>query len=103
MELFKQSMGFVLLLVAVWLLSTLAQRDATRSGCWRSRGAGLLPVDVGHVGPLRRAAAAASCRARGWPPPWSIAAGFWMLTPPRPLAVRFEPFDQARIDAALQG
>ncbi len=100
MEIFKQGMGFVLLLVAVWLLSTLGGDSypfwvlafcvVLAAGLW------MWGMWLRHDVPLRR-----QLTVRGAAAVLVIAAGFWMLTPPRPLAVQFEQFDQAKIDAAI--
>jgi thiol:disulfide interchange protein len=101
MEIFKQSMGFVLLLVAVWLLSTLAGEDADYAmwamafGVVLAYGLWMWGSWVRYDAPARkkwlvRLLAAAIVAAAGW----------LMLSPPRPLAVRFAEFDRSQIDQA---
>jgi thiol:disulfide interchange protein len=99
MELFKQSMGFVMVLVAIWLIGTLSEAVYT---IWVMAYATVLAFClwvwgtwVRYDAPLGRKIA-----VRGAAAALAVAAGFWMLSAPRPLAVRFEPFDETRIAAA---
>ncbi|MCK4602147.1 MAG: thioredoxin family protein [Phycisphaerae bacterium] len=101
MEIFKQSTGFVLLLVAVWLFSTLTEGGKTYP-FWVAGFAVVLAFAlwmwggwVRYDAPLRRKFLVRFIAAG-----LAIAAGFWMLSPPRPLAVEFEPFDEGQIGAA---
>jgi thiol:disulfide interchange protein DsbD len=96
MELLKQTMGFLLLLAGVYLLSTLGDDPYP---AWVAGFAVILAMGlwvwgtwVRYDAPLVRKIA-----ARGIVAGVVIAAGWWMLPPPKPLAVPFEPFDPARI------
>ena len=98
-ELFRQSMGFLLLLVAAWLLSVLMpdKRAAWVAaygvvlafclwmwGCWVG-----LDTSTWRRRLVRLTAAALA-----------VGAGIWMLAPPRPIVTEFVPFDAARIASA---
>ena len=125
MEIFKQTMGFAMVLVALWLSSTIAH-DAYPFwvagfvvililavwmwGWW------VKSVERGALGVGRNSKEARSGSSPFHPSPFAlrpslfvvrvaavmliVAAAITMLPPPRPLAVTFEPFDQARIDRA---
>ena len=99
MELLRQSMGFALLLVAVWLVSTLSS-DAhvarvigyavVLAFCLWAWGSW-----VGYDASL-----AAKVAVRGLAVALAVAAGMWLLRPARPVATAFEPFDEGRIASA---
>jgi thiol:disulfide interchange protein DsbD len=99
-ELFRQSMGFLLLLVAVWLLST------NSSDAYPFCVAGYLVVLafclwvwgtwVGPHTPLgRKVAARVLALALG------VWAGLYMLKPAAPAGVELLPFDQTALEAAV--
>lgn len=99
MELLKQSMGFALLLVAIWLIGTLCER---MYAAWVSAYGVVLTFAlwmwgswVRYDAPVKRKLA-----VRGLAVVLAASAGFWMLREPRPPATDFQPFDQVRIDAA---
>jgi len=100
MELLRQSMGFLMLLVAVWLFSTLSAQgypfrvvgygvvlafSLWMWGSWPRHGSG-----AGTRWSLRAVALAVA-----------LAGGAWLLPRPGGGAVEFAPFDQQRIDSAL--
>jgi len=101
MELLKQSVGFLLLPVAIWLI--FAGSKDTYPG-WVIAYAVLLTMClwlwgawVRYDAPLRQ-----KLIIRGLAVALAIAAGLWMLTPARPSAVRFEEFSIPRIEEARQ-
>ena len=101
MELLKQSMGFVMLLVAVWLIGTLGGK-AARYPLWVVAfgivlvfGLWMWGAWVRYDAPLRR-----RLIVRGLAAVIVAAAGYWMLSPPRTLAVKFVDFDRERIAEA---
>jgi thiol:disulfide interchange protein len=101
MELFKQTVGFVMLLVAVWLARGLFTNGypfwvmgwvivvAACIWAWMKW--------VHPAAPLGR-----RLLVRGPLAVVVFAAGLWMLPPQGPQAVDFEPFDEARIVAMRQ-
>ena len=99
MELLKQSMGFALLLVALWLFSTLSSDThvARVIGCAVILSFGLwvwgnwLPYD---------ASVKAKALVRGGAVMLMVATGWWLLRAPRPMATEFAPFDESRIATA---
>lgn len=99
MELLKQGMGFAVLAVAAWLIGTLSES----SHVMRVMGFGVLlafalwvwGVWVRYDAPLRRKLA-----VRGPAVAAVVVAGVWLLPAPKPLAVEFEPFSEARIAEA---
>ena len=100
MELFKQSMGFALLGLAVFLLATVGE-ISTRSvrvmyfGVLLAFGLWVWGTWVRfETPPLRK------WTVRGAAIALVIAAGFWMLGEPAKPLVKFENFDRARIEAA---
>jgi len=97
-ELFKHFVGFVLLAIAVWLLST--QRAVAMP--WVLAYAVLLAACLWVWGTWVRLDTPARRRRilRGLALAVAVAGGWWMLSPPKPLAVRFEPFDPAGIERA---
>jgi len=100
MELLKQSMGFALLLVALWLVSTLSSdtRVARAIGCAVMLSFGLwiwgswLPYD---------ASGKAKVLVRGGAVALAVAAGWWLLRAPQPMATEFAPYDESRIATAM--
>ncbi len=97
MELFKQTMGFLLLPAVLWLLSTLYEGSAWPF--WVA-GFGLVLVFglwmwgtwVRYDAPLKK-----KLIVRGLAVAMVISAGAWMLPQPAPPLVKFEPFDLGRI------
>ena len=99
MELFKQSMGFLLLPVAIWLI--FAGSDDAYPGWVVAYGVVLTAclwvwgTWVRYDAPLRRKIA-----LRGSAVVLAVLAGYFMLTPAGPLAVKFEKFSPEAIAAA---
>jgi thiol:disulfide interchange protein len=99
MELFKQAMGFALLPVAIWLISTLGEGG----WAWWIAAYGVVlafciwmgATWVRYDAPRRR-----KLLARGSALLIAVVAGWWMLTPPEPAIVEWEDFDAGRIAAA---
>ncbi|MCE5325389.1 MAG: thioredoxin family protein [Planctomycetaceae bacterium] len=102
MELFKQSMGFVMLLVAVWLIGT---SGGDKYPFWVIGFAVVLSFClwmwgtwVSYDATLRRKIA-----VRGAAVLLAVAAGLWMLRPPTPAGqgsgVHLQPFDWRAISA----
>jgi thiol:disulfide interchange protein DsbD len=99
MELFKHAMGFVLLGVAIWLLTTLPSENLP----WVLGYAIVLSACLWMWG---RWVGFGSSKAKLWTvraiaAALAIAAGWWMLSGPTPLAVDFGPFDRQAISAAV--
>ncbi|MFW6065287.1 MAG: cytochrome c biogenesis protein CcdA [Planctomycetota bacterium] len=101
MELMKHGMGFLLLLVAIWLVSTLAENSYP---FWVVAYAVVLAMAlwtwgkwVRYDSPLR-----AKLLVRGIAVVLAVAAGWWMLSPPKPLTVDFAPFNEAAIERARE-
>lgn len=98
MEYFKQGMGFLLLGVAVFLLTFLG--DAWRP--WVAGYAVVLAACIWMAGmwvgyntpPVRRWVVRAVALAL------AVAAGLWMLQPPRPPAIEWRTFDRQALQAA---
>ncbi len=96
MELLKHGMGFAVLAVAAWLIGTLSEN----SQVMRVMGFGVLLAMalwvwgawVRYDAPLGRKLA-----VRGAAVAAVVLAGVWLLPTPKPLAVNFEPFSEARI------
>ncbi len=101
MELMKQSMGFVLLLVAVWLLSTLSEVSYP---FWVTGYAVVLAMLLWVWGAWVRydSSLAAKLAVRGTAVVLAVAVGWWMLAPPRPATVEFAPFDRSAITSARE-
>jgi len=99
MEHLKKSMGFILLLVAVWLIGTLC--PDTYAG-WVSGYAVVLAFALWVWGSWVRydAPRARKLAIRGSAVALAVLAGYWMLRPSQPAAVALEPFDEARIASA---
>jgi thiol:disulfide interchange protein len=104
MELLKQSMGFVMLLVAVWLISTLDVKGA-QYPLWVAAFGVVLAFGLWMWGTWVRYDDLPRKKwiVRGLAVALVVGAGYGMLTPPRPLAVEFVPFDRTRIADALKG
>ncbi len=98
-ELFRQSVGFVLLLVAAWLLGThMTEPYWARVVAYAVVVAMCLWVWgswVGHDTPARRKWA-----VRAGALAVAALAGWWMLSPSRPSRVVMRPFDAAEIARA---
>ncbi len=101
MELFKQSMGFALLPVSIWLISTLSDNTWP---FWLLSWAVVLAFSlwawgswVRYDAPLRRKVA-----VRALAVALAVGTGMWMLPQPKAVAggVEFEPFDEARLAEA---
>lgn len=101
MELMKQSMGFLLLLVAIWLLSTLAEKSYP---FWVAGYAVVLAMALWMWGRWVRydSPLGAKLVVRGIAVVLAVTAGWWMLSPPKALAVEFAPFKQSAIAEARQ-
>lgn len=99
MELFKQSMGFVMLIVAIWLIGTIT---ADTYITWVAAYGAVLAFCLWIWGSWVRydATPGRKIAIRGIAAALAVAGGIWMLQPPQPLAVHFEPFDASRIAAA---
>jgi thiol:disulfide interchange protein len=99
MELLKQSMGFVMLLVAIWLITTLTSE--TYVG-WVAGFGVVFAFALWVWGTWVRydASWARKLAIRGPVVAITIVAGILMLTPPKPPAVYMAPYDQAAIAAA---
>jgi thiol:disulfide interchange protein len=99
MELLRQAMGFVLLGVAVWLIGTLRADTAVARtvayGVVLVFGLWVWGTLVRYDWPLP-----AKGVLRGLAAVLVVAAGIGLLSPPRALAVRFQPFDEQRIAQA---
>jgi len=99
MEKLKQTMGFALLPVAVWLIGTLTEDSYVAwvfaYGVVLTFGLWVWGSWVRYDAPFRRKLA-----VRGAVVLMLVVSGWWMLRPPKPLAVRFEAFDVGRIDSA---
>ena len=98
MEIFKQSTGFVLLLVAVWLISTL-RGDGPGYPFWILAWAVILVMCLWmwagwlrYDTPLRK-----KLLVRGLALAMAAGSGWWMLTPPGEPMLHGEKFDWARI------
>ena len=98
-ELFKQFAGFVLLLIAVWLLRTQMSESYP---AWVMAYAVVLAMCLWVWGSWVRydAPAVRKWLLRGVAAAIAAAAGIWMLTPSRPLAVAMQPFDASAISRA---
>ncbi|MCY2926706.1 MAG: protein-disulfide reductase DsbD family protein [Planctomycetota bacterium] len=101
MERFRQSMGFLLLPVAVWLI--FAGSEAA-GPLWAIDYAIVLTACLWIAGRWVRYDAPLACKVlvRGGAAVVAVAAGVWMLSPAAPPAVAFEPFDAVRIDQAVR-
>jgi thiol:disulfide interchange protein DsbD len=100
MELLKQSMGFILLLVALWLFSTLA----TQGYPFRVMGfAVVLAFSLWVWGswPRHSTPPTAKWAIRLPALALAVAAGLWLLPKPAAGATALEPFDRQRMDQAL--
>ncbi len=99
MELFKQSMGFVLLIVAIWLIATLSLQTYP---FWVAAYGVVLAYSLWMWGSWVRYDASLRTKFSVRIPAATIAilGGLWMLPAPKPLAVEFVPFDAARISSA---
>lgn len=98
-ELFKQFAGFVLLGIAVWLIGTQMQ---DRYLAWVMGYGVVLAMCLWVWGGWVRYDAPARRRwaVRGAALLVAAASGWWMLSPPKPLAVAMRPFDAAEIARA---
>jgi len=98
MELFKQSMGFLMLPVAIWLFATLGEETYP---FWVAAYAVVLAFCLWVWGTWVRYDAPLSRKliVRGAAVALAVAAAFWMLRPPKPLAVTFENYDPVRLQA----
>jgi len=99
MELLREGMGLALLPVAIWLIFAGAE-DAYPG--WVIAYAVVLMICLWIWGKWVRydASLVRKLIVRGLAVVLAAAAGFWMLSPPRPIAVAFEPFSRQRIDDA---
>ncbi|NBB94303.1 MAG: hypothetical protein GVY16_01000 [Planctomycetes bacterium] len=101
MELFKQSTGFVLLLVGAWLLATL-RGDAGTYAFWVLAWMVVLVAGLWMWGNWLRydAPLRGKLLVRGTAVAIVTAAGWWMLTPPAPPLLTGRDFDLAAIEQA---
>ncbi len=99
-ELFKQTMGFVLLIVAVWLVAALpeASSDAVLyfgvilAFCvWMWGGWVTFSTPAARKWVIRTIAAVLA-----------VAAGLWLLPPNKADAIDWQPYDAARINGAVK-
>lgn len=99
MEHLKQSMGFVMLLVAVWLIGTLCPESPTG---WVAAYAVVLAFCLWVWGSWVRYDASRKRKllVRGLAAALALGAGYAMLRPSAPPAVRLGSFDEAHIAAA---
>ena len=99
MELFKQSMGFVLLPVAIWLI--FAGSEDTYAG-WVVAYAVLLALCLWIWGTWVRfdASLRRKLLVRGLAAAMAVGGGIWMLTPAEKPVVTMEKFSDERIAAA---
>jgi len=101
MELTKQSMGFILLLVAVWLIGTLIPGEDKRAVWVAGYGVVLAFclwmggswVDYTHT-LTRRVVVRLTATAL------AAVCGFYMLRAPAPSLIRWQPYDAAQVAAA---
>ena len=101
MELLKQTMGFCLLGVAIWLISTLSKDGYP---FWVA-GFGVVVVFALWVGGQwvrYDASLGRKLIVRGGAAALAVGAGIYMLRPATPLATKFAPYDAARVAAARQ-
>jgi len=99
MEILKQSMGFALLLVAVWLISTLSSDTRVSSVVgYAVVLAFCLWAWGGWVG--YDASLAAKIVVRTLAVLLALSAGLWLLGAPKATATKFEPFDEGAIVSA---
>lgn len=102
MEHFRKSMGFVLIIVSIWLVGTTS--DYSYPAWIIAYGAVLVfclwawGAWVKYDSPLVH-----KITIRGLAAMLAVLAGIFMLRPPAPLATPFQPFDRARIDSAVAG
>jgi thiol:disulfide interchange protein DsbD len=101
MELLKQSMGFVLLPVAVWLLGTLRREYIP----WAVAYAVVLVFCLWMWGSWVRFDAPLGKRllVKGIAVVLAVGAGVWMLTPPEPPAAPERSFAEQIADARREG
>jgi len=99
MEKLKKTMGFLLLPVVVWLIGTLSEETYVS---WVFAYAVVLAFGLWVWGSWVRYDASWTRKllVRGLVAVSLVGLGWWMLTPPKPLAVSFEPFDRARVAEA---
>ena len=99
MELFKHAMGFLLLPVAIWLLSTLAEDTwpfwVAAYGVVLCFALWVWGKWVRYDAPLSR-----KLLVRGAAVAIAVVGGIAMLPPPEPLAVAFRPVEQSLIESA---
>lgn len=101
MELFKQSTGFVLLLVGVWLLATL-RGESTSYPYWVLAWTVLLVAGLWMWANWVRYDAPFSKKllVRGLAVAIVVASGWWMLTPGEPPLIKGRDFDLSAIEQA---
>jgi len=97
-EIFKQSMGFLLLPVAIWLISTLG---AETWPFWVAAYGVVLAFALWMWGSWLRFDAPLGRKliVRGLAVAIAVAGGLWMLPRPQPPAIAFEKFDESLIEA----
>lgn len=96
MELFKKSMGFVLVLVAIWLFGSLAKDTYP---FWMAAWAVVLAFGLWMAGSWVRYDAPLGRKlfVRGTAVAVVVAAGFWMLPAPPPAMIPFEDYSADRL------
>lgn len=100
MELMRQTMGFMLLLLAVYLIHTL--HGGSSYPFWVAGYAVVLCMCLWMWGSWTRYDAPLKRRlmVKGVSAVLAVGAGAFMLTPPKPLAVDFQPFSEAALSSA---
>ncbi|MFP4105675.1 MAG: protein-disulfide reductase DsbD family protein [Phycisphaerae bacterium] len=105
MEYFKQSMGFVLLLVVVWLMSTVGgEEPGVKYFGWVVAFGVVLAFCLWMWGTWVKYSDSLKKKliVRGIAVLIAVAAGWFMLRPPTPLATNFESFDKSRLVSARE-
>jgi len=99
-ELFVQTVGFVFLLIAVWLLGT--HMDKPYPVAWVAGYAVILAMCLWMWGSWVRFDTPALKKwfIRAIATGIAVSMGYLMLTPPKPLAVKMQPFDAEKIARA---
>ncbi|MCK4752881.1 MAG: thioredoxin family protein [Planctomycetes bacterium] len=99
-ELFKQSMGFVLLIVAVWLLSVLLQLQKENILYFTVIFAFSIWMWVSWVTPTTSASRKITTRVIALA--IAVAAGLWLLPTPKTAAIDWQKYDAKQIASAAK-